>query len=136
MEKTLILLRHVPGSGASSFAKSLINIYNLANISCLHAEADQYFENRKFNYKELPDAHYECQAKCKQGMLDNISLIVISNTMTSEEELKPYYNLAIQYSYRVVSLIVENRHGGTNVHNVPEETIKKYKNRLKQNISL
>jgi hypothetical protein len=59
--------------------------------------------------------------------------IVVSNTFTTENELKPYYNLAKQYNYMVISLIVENRHGEsekTNIHNVPKETIEKMKNRF------
>ena len=31
---------------------------------------------------------------------------------------------------KVFSIIVENRHGGENVHNVPQETLEKMKNRF------
>jgi hypothetical protein len=55
---------------------------------------------------------------------------VVSNTLTTEKELKPYYELAEKYNYTVFSLIVENRHGGTNVHNVPEETLDKMEKRF------
>ena len=44
--------------------------------------------------------------------------------------MKPYYELAEKYGYAVFSLIVENRHGGKNVHNVPEETLEKMRNRF------
>ena len=56
--------------------------------------------------------------------------IVVSNTFTTEKEMKPYYKLAEQYGYRVHSLIVENRHGGINEHNVPDETLEKMKKRF------
>ena len=44
--------------------------------------------------------------------------------------MKDYFDLASTYGYRVVSLIVENRHGSKNVHNVPEETLEKMRNRF------
>ena len=37
--------------------------------------------------------------------------------------MEEYYKLADVYDYRVFSVIVENRHGGVNQHNVPEDKI-------------
>jgi hypothetical protein len=56
--------------------------------------------------------------------------IVVSNTFTQEWEMKPYYDLSEQYGYRVYSIIVENRHGGINEHNVPEEKLEQMKHRF------
>jgi hypothetical protein len=56
--------------------------------------------------------------------------IVVSNTSTMVKEMQPYLDLAQQYGYRVVSLIVENRHGSKNVHNCPEETIERMRDRF------
>ena len=56
--------------------------------------------------------------------------IVVCNTFSQEWEMKDYFDLASTYGYRVVSLIVENRHGSKNVHNVPEETLEKMRNRF------
>jgi len=58
------------------------------------------------------------------------SKIVVSNTFTQEWEMKPYYELAEKYGYTVFSLIVENRHGGTNSHNVPEDVLTAMENRF------
>lgn len=69
-------------------------------------------------------------------MKKQIDKIIIANTMTSEKELKPYYDLATQFGYKVFSFVLENRHGGVNVHNVPEETLEKMKNRLINSIEL
>ena len=49
--------------------------------------------------------------------------VIVSNTSTTEKELKPYLALAEEYGYAVTSIIVENRHGGQSIHNVPQETI-------------
>lgn len=56
--------------------------------------------------------------------------IFVANTFTQEWEMEDYFNLAEKYSYQVVSLIVENRHGGKNVHDVNDETLEKMRNRF------
>jgi predicted kinase len=56
--------------------------------------------------------------------------IIVSNTFTQEWEMKPYIDLANQYGYTIFTIIVENRHGNSSVHNVPEETMVKMKDRF------
>ena len=56
--------------------------------------------------------------------------IVVSNTFTQEWEMKPYFEMAELYGYQVFSIVVENRHGGINQHNVPEDKIEQMKNRF------
>jgi hypothetical protein len=56
--------------------------------------------------------------------------VVVSNTFTQEWEMQPYLDLAQQYGYKVVSLIVENRHGSKNIHDCPEETVERMRNRF------
>ena len=63
-------------------------------------------------------------------MSDGEEKIVVSNTFTQEWEMKPYFEWAEDFGYKVFSIIVENRHGGENVHNVPQETLEKMKNRF------
>lgn len=123
--KELFLLRGVPGSGKSTLANSLGGVW---------VEADQYFIDEdgiyKFDATKIKLAHGWCQLRTEHGMEDNVSKIVVSNTFTMEWEMQPYYDLAKKYGYRVYSLIVENRHGGVNEHNVPQETLKKMKQRF------
>ena len=69
-------------------------------------------------------------------MKKQVEKIVVNNTFTSERELQPYLDLARQFGYKVFSVVVENRHGGTNTHNVPEATLEKMRNRLIENIKL
>jgi hypothetical protein len=56
--------------------------------------------------------------------------IAVSNTFTQEWEMGDYFKLAEKYGYKVVSLIIENRHGGQNVHGVPEDKLQIMKNRF------
>lgn len=127
----LIILRGLPGSGKTSFAKYMFsnNVF----------EADQYFydENGNYNFDatKLHAAHMDCQNRVEKLMQMSSttqygSEIVVSNTATTEKELKPYYDLAEKYDYKVVSLIVENRHGSKNVHNVPDEKLEQMRNRF------
>jgi hypothetical protein len=44
--------------------------------------------------------------------------------------MEPYFTMAERYNYRIHSVIVENRHGNKNVHNVPDEKILAMTNRF------
>jgi predicted kinase len=127
--KELFLLRGLPGSGKSTLAKSLDGI---------HIEADQFFMvdgEYQFNGLKLKEAHNNCLTRVKSYMYifssnENSERIIVSNTFTQEWEMKPYYDIAEKYGYRVYSLIVENRHGGVNEHGVPDEKLEQMKNRF------
>lgn len=127
--KELFLLRGLPGAGKSSLAKSLIGDNDRA-----HREADMYFldenGNYVFNPSQLKEAHAWCQEEIEFVMKTQYERVVVSNTFTMAWEMQPYYDLAEKYGYRVYSLVVENRHGGENVHNVPKEKIKEMARRF------
>jgi predicted kinase len=123
-EKTLILVRGCPGSGKSTFAKTLGGI---------HFEADMYFMKDgeyKFNPSEIKSAHNWCMIQVQKAMVDDEPTIVVSNTFTQEWEMETYYEFAKQNNYKVFTIIVENRHGGVNEHGVPEEKLEQMKNRF------
>ena len=99
----------------------------------LHIEADMYFiEDGIYNFDPsgLKDAHAWCLNSAKSAMRIGDSKVVVSNTFTQEWEMKPYYELAEKYGYRVHSIIIENRHGGVNEHGVPDEKLEIMKNRF------
>jgi len=70
-------------------------------------------------------AHEWCQDMVYMDMIKEIPKIVVSNTFTQEWEMRPYFEMAKNYGYKVFSVVVENRHGGTNQHEVPEEILTK-----------
>jgi predicted kinase len=132
--KNLILLRGLPGSGKSTFAKTMWS-------ELVVCEADDYFVDKetgeyKFNARDLPKAHNWCRFRVETFMQDNQANeqfypnIVVSNTFTQYWEMDEYYELAKKYGYTVYSLIVENRHGGVNQHGVPAEKLEQMKNRF------
>ena len=130
--KNLYLLRGLPGSGKSTLADQ---------IGDTHFEADMYFINENgeyiFNGADIKKAHQWCQSQVELAMIQNhitygldSSDIIVSNTFTQEWEMEPYYKLAETYGYRVFSLIVENRHGGENIHGAPADKIQAMKDRF------
>lgn len=123
MAKTLYLIRGLPGSGKSTLAKTMAEA-----LGAEHFEADQYFYDESGNYNFDPQrlyrAHMWCQ-DCTQAAMVAGKCVIVSNTFTAEKELKPYLQLASMLGYQVVSLIVENRHGNSSIHNVPQETLDK-----------
>jgi len=126
----LILIRGLPGSGKSTFAKFL---------ECPlrhHYEADMWFERfnqGKFDATKLKQAH----KWCKDLTEHNLSLgfdVIVSNTFTQKWEMEDYFEIAKKQKAEVTVLIVENYHGNKSVHNVPEETMQKMKNRFEVNL--
>ena len=126
-DKVLYLVRGVPqlGSGKSTFAQSL---------GCPVFEADMFFVNKQgvynFDFTKIKDAHAWCQEMVEDHMFNQEDKIAVSNTFTQEWEFQPYFELAKEFGYKVFSIIIENRHGNTNEHNVPEDKIEQMKNRF------
>jgi len=123
--KSLYLIRGICGAGKSTFAKTIGGIV---------LEADQYFidpktQEYKFDVSKLKDAHADCQRRCAEWMKIGHQ-IVVSNTFTQEWEMKPYFDMAKEHDYQVFSIIVENRHGGKNIHGVPDDKLEIMKNRF------
>lgn len=90
----------------------------------------------QFDMNLLGAAHMWCRMRCEDFMKDEQPTVVVSNTLTSEKELKPYIELAEKYGYQIVSLIVENRHGNKSIHDVPNETLDRMEVRLKGSLKL
>lgn len=127
--KSLVLLRGLPGAGKSTLAE-LISNFNIA--------ADDYpgLYDGGFHPELLGVAHQMCQDVVMKWMEDGIEKIVVHNTLTTVPEMDPYYELAEKYDYVVHSVIVENRHSGVSVHNVPETAIQRMEERFVIQLSM
>lgn len=133
MNGVLFLVRGLPGSGKSTFANAIWNEYAVC-------EADKFFYDKEGNYNydpsKIKDAHAWCKNEVETRMKDHqvnqqfYPEIAVSNTFTQEWEMEDYFKLAEKYNYKVISLIIENRHGGKNVHGVPDDKLEIMKNRF------
>lgn len=128
----LILLRGVPGSGKSTLGEIILQTTQQQTPDVL--SADNFFINDKGEYEfdstKLKEAHNICQQKCAERMRLEFSKIVVANTFTQEWEMKPYFEMAERYRYRIHSIIVENRHGNKNIHDVPDDKVQIMKDRF------
>jgi len=130
--RTLYLIRGLPGSGKSTFARELVPDF-------LVCEADKFFitENGyEFDPSKLSEAHTWCQKTVEAYMQNSETFpkIAVANTFTRDWEMNPYFDLADKYNYTVFSVIVENHHGNGSLHNVSEDTISKMRNRFEINL--
>lgn len=91
----LTLIRGLPGSGKTTYAKCLLYVNGRQNT--LHIEADQWFEDAggayRFDASQLPKAHKWCQTHAEMSLKAGFNVIV-SNTFTQIWEMQPYIDMA------------------------------------------
>lgn len=121
----LAIIRGVPGTGKSTFAKTFIP-YGFA-----HYEADMYHcdpdGTYKFDMNNLYDAHRWCERNVTAQLFSGQD-VVVSNTFTTFREIKHYVEFAVKYGHKVVVHTMTEEYGS--FHNVPEETMVRMRNRF------
>lgn len=123
----LILIRGVPGSGKSTLASKMHDTKEIF----IWTEADNYWERPDgtydFNPKRIGDAHDWC-FECTKDWLERDKDVAVANTFTRIKEMRRYIDLAseMDYELRVIRCTGEFE----NVHNVPEATLQKMKERF------
>ena len=116
--KTVIVLRSVSGAGKTTFANLLAK-----NEGYVVVSADDYFTDASGNYNfdasKLGAAHQQCQELFMYWLSNtDAKCIIVANTNTKERDFSFYENAAKEHGATFISLIVENRHGNIDVHNV------------------
>ena len=119
----LLLIRGLPGSGKTTYAKSLIDY--------MHLETDMYFTNPdtgeyKWDGSLLGKAHKWCQEEVKRTLLEGNS-VVVSNTFTKKWEMQAYFDMAKELGIPISVIEMSGRY--PNIHGVSEEHIKKMADR-------
>lgn len=130
--KQLYLIRGIPGSGKSTFAK-LIKDVNGENSK--HFEADQFFvkdNNYKFDASKIQDAHDWCKANTDKSLEDDC-VVIVSNTFTTKKELKPYFEIAKKHNLVPEVITIQSQHNNT--HNVPEEKLNAMRSRFEYDLT-
>jgi len=73
-----------------------------------HLETDQFWMvdgEYKFDMSRIKEAHQWCQDKTK-SMLNMGQSVVVSNTFTTQKEMKPYFDMAKELWHPSTSYIV------------------------------
>lgn len=108
---TLTILRGLPGSGKSTYAKKL---------NCFHIEADMYHVvsgEYKFEAANLPNAHKFCLDMACTAMGYGCD-VCVSNTFMRVDHMADYIDEAKMAKYNVVVIHLTNEFG--NIHGVPQ----------------
>lgn len=134
MKRNLIILKGVSGSGKSTFS-------HLIAYPCCICTADDFFTDKEGNYNfdvaKMGQAHKACQAKFDDALKDDIiTNIVIANTNTKPSDYKYYVDKAEKAGFNISYVILENRHGNKDIHNVPEETLQRQEQSIRDNLKL
>lgn len=130
----IILLRGVSGSGKSTLAEILANA--LGGVA--YAADDFFMKGGKYEWSadKLGEAHRWCMDSVEEELVSGSGVAVVHNTLTSEKDIAPYQKIAEKNGAMLISLVVENRHEGKNVHNVPQATIDNQVKKLLNSIKL
>lgn len=114
----LYIVRGIPGSGKSTYAKTL---------GCPVFEADMFFiKDGKYNWNPrlLGSAHNWCKQNVSK-LLSKGKDVAVANTFIKLKHIQEYIDLAKKYDepYQVIKIVGDHK----NVHSVPDETVKKMK---------
>ncbi len=134
-DKTIIILRGVSGSGKSTLAEKLVK--NRNGVICC---ADDYFIHNgiyQFDITKLDDAHRYCRKKFDDALKNpEVEIVVVANTNTKESDWKYYQTNAESMGFIVHFVVVENRHHGVDIHNVPSPVLAKQQQNILNSLSI
>lgn len=127
------ILHGISGCGKSTLADALI-----ANGGVICCADDGFMVNGNyvFDVNKLGFCHRLCQEKFAVAIAERQSPIVVANTNTTPKDWKFYDETAKENGYIVFHLVVENRHGGKDAHNVPVTTLEKQAQNIRNNLKL
>jgi NEDD4-binding protein 2 len=131
--KELVLVRGVSGSGKSTLVDALWDVSTIIRYS-----TDDFFMvdgEYKFDPALLGENHLKCQHAVERSMMLKLDdpyscVIMVANTFTELWEMDPYIALAKKYGFRVHTIVVENRHRSTSIHDVPPAVLKAQEDRF------
>lgn len=127
--KTLVIVRGLPGSGKSTWAKQRLDDLSKNGVKAVHLEADMFFDRDgeyKWDPKKLRDAHAWCQASAAKA-LSSVPVVIVSNTFSRIWEMSPYLEMAEWLGAEVEVIKACGEFG--NIHAVPEKSIEQMRTR-------
>ena len=143
MKKTLFLTVGCPGSGKTTYVNRVMTKLNAwFGLRCMDCSADEYFVGKdgKYNFDrtKLHQAHEYCKDRVRKALRSGCDFVAVSNTSTTHKERLPYIEMAKEWDYRVrikyIGGVDEESiklYAQRNIHNVPEESIRRMAERIK-----
>jgi predicted kinase len=125
--RNLVLIRGLPGSGKSTFARQALE--DLSHMNPVHWETDMFFETDEgyvFDPKRLGEAHQWCQDHVRASLV-NSKCVIVANTFSRVWEMQPYIDMAAEFKAHLLVAKLNTDFG--NIHNVPESTIERMRDR-------
>lgn len=117
----LTIVRGLPGSGKSTYAKSLGVHHVEADMFWMHDGVYQFPRDDDPNkMRYLAMAHKWCYNQVRQAMWYGMD-VVVSNTFTTVDQFAPYVELAHILGYDAVVITRKNNFGS--IHAVPVEIV-------------
>lgn len=121
LNKTLFIVRGVPGSGQSSIANIIADeMYSV----------DDYFYtigngNYEFNKTDLKEAYEQCYQNVISAMGRNVNRVAVHNPFVKRKDYHHYLKMAKKFKYNVFVIICDNKYDTP--HKLPERQLKSMK---------
>ena len=134
MQKTVIINRGIPASGKSTFAKIISNTLQKVGISSEIHSTDNFFmveDKFVFNPNKLQEYHLKNQNNFFNSLKEKCDVVICDNTNIEPWEIKPYFNMAKEFDYKVLLLNFSLRDINEHIKdsknkNIPLEVIKNF----------
>jgi len=95
------------------------------------ADGFMYADGQEFDPARLAECHKKCQDAVRAVLSENSNATVfVHNTFTQTWEMEPYFEIAGKTDTLVHTIVVENRHGNNSVHDVPDGTMSRMRQRF------
>lgn len=127
--KRITIFRGLPGSGKTSLADYVSGMSRLAGRDgrCIGADdyPGYYYPGGTYTFtpETYRDAHAWMRGELLGAMRRGTIDLFVHEVFAPEDEFAWIYEAAERYGYEVHSVIVENRHGSRDTHNVPSDTL-------------
>jgi len=95
------------------------------------ADDFMYADGQEFDPARLAECHKKCKNAVRTVLSENSNATVfVDNTFTQTWEMEPYFEIAGETDTLVHTIVVENRHGNNSVHDVPDKTMSRMRQRF------
>lgn len=141
MKRIAIINRGVPGSGKSTFTKTMTELANSEGLSIsVHSTDDKHMVDGvyKWDMKLVGRYHKENFDEFNQSLLNDIDIVICDNTNIKHKDFNKYLSAAREQNYTVIAVTFApddvQKHFERNTHNVPMDTIEQMAKRLSRSL--